>query len=331
MSQHLEMKFKKLKPMQLMERKDPNKLVLSSDELHEYSFIHLHEGCSITVKPRTPQDYRTTFEINPYELAQLISHWYGHYIPPTYSMDIQHLILAYLSSTISISYGGKLFIKCKGNIIIEKGATIQVDSCGYKSGTYYTSGESCSGLGRRNQIAPNMGGGGAGLDMNGGGGGGGGYGTKGGIGYKGDNIDKDKVGLGGEIYGDKYLSTLHLGSGGGSGECNVGGDGGGSIFIECEKLIHYGSITANGGGAMIGAGAGSGGSIHLVIHDTITMNKESLIQTKGGYGGKWGTYGNGGQGRIRIDINKDFHKQIDDIIKLKRIHPRPFVCAKLNK
>ena len=74
-----------------------------------------------------------------------------------------------------------------------------------------------------------------------------------------------------------------------------------------------------------GAGAGSGGSVHISVRDTITMDKDSLIQAKGGFGGKWGLYGNGGFGRIRIDINKTHRGLMQDIMNLKRIHPPPYI------
>eukprot|EP01084_Bolivina_argentea_P051903 95403_1 len=153
-------------------------------------------------------------------------------------------------------------------------------------------------MGKFKNRKANIGGGGAGLNDKAGGGGAG-YGTKGDDGYIDEESNeytdnKNKNGFGGNCYGNKYLSKLYLGSGGGGSQCNLGGDGAGAIFIECQNLINYGSITANGGDSMIGAGAGSGGSIYCTVHKSIIMNNESLIQAKGGYGGKWGLYGNGG-------------------------------------
>eukprot|EP01084_Bolivina_argentea_P061219 111888_1 len=333
MSRNLEMKFKKLKQSQLWNHKNPNLLELDSDVLYEYNNIHIHSGCTLTVKPwlgRTEykrirkEHLNKTYSIDPHKIDILISYWNNHTIPH-YSTDIQQLILSYISKESRDFLGGRLLLKCKGNIIIEKGGKIDVDSCGYTSGTYYTSGESCKNMGTFNNISPNVGGGGAGLARCGAGGGG--YGTIGGHGKMTDDVKSaiEHTGKGGETYGNKYLTVLYLGSGGGGSECNLGGDGGGAIYLECNKLINYGHITANGGDAMIGSGAGSGGSIHINVKDTIRMDKNSLIQAKGGYGGKWGLYGNGGHGRIRIDIDRKYHQMMGNIMNLKRIHPRPYI------
>ena len=47
-----------------------------------------------------------------------------------------------------------------------------------------------------------------------------------------------KYGKGGGIYGDKQLTTLHLGSGGGSSlySHTIGGRGGGAVFLSAKKL-----------------------------------------------------------------------------------------------
>eukprot|EP01083_Nonionella_stella_P066888 176506_1 len=327
----LNLKYKKLKPHQVWNVKNPNILELDSDVVHEYASIHIHEGCTLTVKPWLGLDnYEHTqkdtihkdHHIDPYKVDTLLSYWNNH-SAVHHSKDVQQLILNYISSDFGPFVGGRLLLRCKGNVVIDKGAKIEVDSCGYTSGTYYTSGESCRGLGKLQSTAANLGGGGAGLGTCGAGGGG--YATKGGVGQSVSEDAYNKPGLGGNLYGTKYLTVLHLGSGGGGSECNVGGDGGGAILIECDKLINYGSITSNGGHAMKGAGAGSGGSIHIIVNDTLIMNEDGLIQAKGGYGGKWGLYANGGHGRIRIDINKTHHNQIENIIAMKRINPPAYV------
>eukprot|EP00483_Globobulimina_turgida_P009413 UN09432 len=131
----------------------------------------------------------------------LICHWSNHSVI-NYSTDILQLILTYISSEFSPFVGGRLLLKCKGNIIIEKGGKIEVDCCGYISSGYFTSGESCNAMGTLHDISPNVGGGGAGLETCGAGGGG--YSTRGGHGKMSEDVKSgiDNTGKGREIYGD---------------------------------------------------------------------------------------------------------------------------------
>jgi len=44
---------------------------------------------------------------------------------------------------------------------------------------------------------------------------------------------------------------------------NTGGGAGGSVWVKCDELDGYGSITSNGGSGANNAGGGSGGRIAL--------------------------------------------------------------------
>jgi hypothetical protein len=72
------------------------------------------------------------------------------------------------------------------------------------------------------------------------GGGGGGYGTSGEYAHQ-SNGDTANAAAGGAAYGDETISTLYLGSGGGSsGSVSAGargGNGGGSIQIIADQII----------------------------------------------------------------------------------------------
>eukprot|EP00484_Ammonia_sp_Unknown_P020162 CAMPEP_0197034854 /NCGR_PEP_ID=MMETSP1384-20130603/12807_1 /TAXON_ID=29189 /ORGANISM="Ammonia sp." /LENGTH=337 /DNA_ID=CAMNT_0042464823 /DNA_START=65 /DNA_END=1078 /DNA_ORIENTATION=- len=326
------MKFKTVSTYSLMNKGDPNVLTLASDNWHRYNLVHIGEGCTLTVKPWKGRDNykmeRTGYtekskanSITPEKVEFICSSWNDHRSP---LLDITQLITVFASHDFSLFHGGKLLLECS-TLIIEKGGKIDVDSCGYTSGTYYTSGESITDLGRYKDRSANIGGGGAGLDTVCGGGGAG-YGTKGDDGKHGTASD-DTYGLGGHTYGDKYLHRFYLGSGGGGSLSAAGGDGGGAIYIKCDYLRNDGFITANGGDAELGAGAGSGGSIHIVANTNIDMDKHALIQARGGKGGSWGLYGNGGHGRIRIDVNSNHYSHLQDIVRLKRINPPPFVTS----
>ena len=135
------MKYKKIKKGDLWNKKNPNILELESDIKYEYNSIHINEGCTLTVKPwkgrnnyirERNEHLNKLHSIDQYKLDIITSYWNNHNI--IHSYDIQELILSYMSSHYSSFGGGRLFLKCKTNLIIEKGAKIEVNSCGYTSG-----------------------------------------------------------------------------------------------------------------------------------------------------------------------------------------------------
>ena len=128
-------------------------------------------------------------------------------------------------------------------------------------------------------------------------------------------------GQGGFKYGDKELTVLHLGSGGG-GEY-PDGYGGGALKVLCFGTIIFktnSKISCDGGDGFLWSGGGSGGSIHIVVNNNnnIKWSASSSISSIGGKGG----VGNGGVGRIRIQFISD-HKDFN--INKYDIHPQPFI------
>jgi len=128
----------------------------------------------------------------------------------------------------------------------------------------------------------------------------------------------------GETYGDEDLVSLFLGSGGGgvwnggtdaTGEDpGPGGAGGGVLYIGADTISTAGSdaIDASGGGTThwaygtwtYGAGGGSGGSLWLIA-DVLELATDS-VSAAGGAGMKTDVErlgGDGGSGRIRVDVN----------------------------
>lgn len=233
--------------------------------------------------------------------------------------------------------GGELILKSQGPVKIE--GTVDVSAAGYRDGNTYSSsyhssiseykgmqGESYSGV-RSNSTNNNFGGGGgfqflyiAGLKRGYGvGGAGGSYGTEGqnavGRGY-GAFYSAKPVSYAGYIYGDKYLSTLYRGSGGGAGIyygsyqylASPGGNGGGILKIVGSEVEISGTVLCNGGNGIMDSGGGAGGSVYIIGKG---VNIKGIVMAKGGKGGD-GTVmplpgvsipagGAGGDGRIRID------------------------------
>lgn len=116
-------------------------------------------------------------------------------------------------------------------------------------------------------------------------------------------------GVGGTAYGTDEGLTVSMGSGGGSGNCVDGGDGGGSISLTAESIDVMGVIGADGGDGQAGCsagGGGSGGGIVLVAHD-VTIGTGAVVRANGGDAFE-GTYsahpvgcaGAGSGGRIKI-------------------------------
>eukprot|EP01084_Bolivina_argentea_P013799 25865_1 len=110
-------------------------------------------------------------------------------------------ILIQKNGTLSVNgwnvnkLGGILNILCKGNIILEENAKIELNGKGYTGGDYEYSGHSWKGKSTKT-TKPNFGGGGGGKGYKYGGGGG--YGTKG-------QDGSNNLNSGGNTYGDKQL------------------------------------------------------------------------------------------------------------------------------
>ena len=193
--------------------------------------------------------------------------------------------------------GGKLYIQCMNDMILESDASIDLNYKGYISD---------KGIGK-------------GID-----GGGASYATKG--------TDGWNTGDAGVVYGD----ILDMGSGGGSWGDHRGGSGGGYIEIEIGKdgklmLDQNSKICVNGENGMdteyvYASGAGSGGCIHIQcnsIQSIVMKDKTASITAIGGKGGKGRCYsgGDGGDGKIQI-IVKIKDDELTDMIKTQ-ITPRP--------
>ena len=241
--------------------------------------------------------------------------------------------------------GGTLRWKVQGAVTILAGGTLTVDGAGYrggKLGIYTCSGGGFTGfdgesnLGSGNQDpGPNGGGGGAGQpgSSQGSAGGGGSYGASGTAGVgKGNGSNPGQPGA---VYGDPQISTLMLGSGGGTGgmdangtcprQTGPGGAGGGAIRIVALTIVVGGTVRADGEDGTAskcntascgssddgGSGGGAGGSIHLRAKTLTIPGTLSAVGGKGGNGhhdtsstgGQAPNYrgGDGGAGRIRLD------------------------------
>eukprot|EP01084_Bolivina_argentea_P297138 511839_1 len=203
--------------------------------------------------------------------------------------------------------GGTLLIKSLNEFIIMENAKIELTGKGYCGGKNCYTGESYNKPSLR-QGQHNYGGGGAGgFNCE--------YGTHG----KTNTYPSRKYDNGGVSYGDKEISVLHLGSGGGG--MGIGGNGAGALQIECVCLENRGKIIVNGesGG---GAGCGSGGSI-VIKCDEFVMNANSIIHACGGKNRNDSQGGDGGDGRIRINIKNK--STIAKYVNAQQIKPNPFV------
>lgn len=120
--------------------------------------------------------------------------------------------------------------------------------------------------------------------------------ASGGFGPGGGN--QDSGGNYSSSYGNVNIVPLIGGSGGG-GNQNGGGAGGGAILIASSTIIDIGasgSVTANGGSVLEGAGgAGSGGAIRLVANQ---VGGQGQLRARPGSG-----FYSGQNGRIRIDAD----------------------------
>ena len=111
------------------------------------------------------------------------------------------------------------------------------------------------------------------------------------------------TGLTGQPYGHLF-QPYEIGSAGG-GAWNVGGQGGGKLYIEVSNMLQIdGEIRANGGDAK--ATSGGGGSGGTVLIDTQKFRGMGNVTSNGG--GKYSTSGTGGGGaggRIAIYLREN--------------------------
>lgn len=221
---------------------------------------------------------------------------------------------------------------------IASNSSISASGKGFRGGPDYQAanvdgyqGESFAGPYLSRTFGANYGGGSGGgrsYQIAGSGAGGGGYGTSGMIGtYPSDNSPSYcspngcTDAAGGGAYGNASLNRLYLGSGGGSGgqdgdnpddgnfNGGWGGNGGGIVALRTYSLSVQGQLRCNGMDAATNTlaergngGAGSGGSILI---QASYISASSLLTATGGLGGRMingGLGGDGGSGRIRIDL-----------------------------
>ena len=203
---------------------------------------------------------------------------------------------AYMSAN-----GTTLALTAYGTVTVA--GTITMDGHGYAGGTGGDDrqGASYTGSGGKDNHA-NGGGGGGGscADC---GGAGGGYGTPGSPGTK--PSDNGELEQGGNTYGDSSLSTLYVGSGGGSSgvsQCDhgcpygAGGAGGGIIQITAASVSVTGLVSTNGangesapqtpnGNPFVGYHGGGGGSGGSILLTAGTFSGSSNVIARGGRGG----------------------------------------------
>eukprot|EP01084_Bolivina_argentea_P185376 319667_1 len=199
--------------------------------------------------------------------------------------------------------GGILLLKVSGNIVMNEGSKITVKACGYPGGF---------GKGVK---------GGKGMGINDSGGEHGEWTSATGGLYKSKELGDEKMG-----------NKLVLGSGGGGITSTAnrffpGGNGGGILKIECNKLIFKGNgcvLSASGATSIHGAG-GSGGVLWLkCIGFNCNGNylKQCKIINKGGKGdGDEYSEGkeNAEDGVVRIDVLNE-NSKIKKIIKCSNVY-----------
>jgi len=234
--------------------------------------------------------------------------------------------------------GGVLALRVSGDLTIPAGARIDMASRGYRGGppgaasdqdTYQ--GESRPGRGCGGQVGncatgylntacntcwqANDGGGGAAVT-----GGGGNYGGGAGAGASWNGGPAFPPGAGG-TYGVANLALFCVGSGGGGvwrgGNVGAmspgpGGNGGGAVFLTAVRAtLGAGAITATGetcaaasqGSWSYGCGGGAGGSVYVRIQSlTATGVVGASVGGLGTSAGLVRPGGNGGVGRIRVDV-----------------------------
>lgn len=94
----------------------------------------------------------------------------------------------------------------------------------------------------------------------------------------------------------------NLGSSGGSGNLEIGANGGGYLGLEVKTLTLHGTLRADGSSASVDGGGGSGGGIYILVDGG--MYGSGSISVKGGSANAGG---GGGGGRIYVYTSGNFH------------------------
>ena len=130
--------------------------------------------------------------------------------------------------------------------------------------------------------------------------GGGGYGAYGDWGYLHCYMSTHR----GRRYGRSFSDAILMGSAGGGGSWDPGGNGGGAVRIDTGRIVMEGEITAHGqdgGDAGGGSGGGSGGGILIMADSGIVSGYLGAHGGQvSGHGGYSGSAGGGSGGRIKV-------------------------------
>ena len=185
------------------------------------------------------------------------------------SLDLVSLAIGTNGGVTCGAPGNTLVLNVSGDVVVDKGGSIQVDGMGYP-------------------LQQNLGPGAAPASINYAGGGS--YGGFGGAGWSSAPV--------GTVYGSITQPTA-LGSAGGTGDGEPGSAGGGAMNLKVSgTLTLNGVISANGVSSQAGhGGCGSGGSILLNLN---TLQGNGIICANGGSSPKECDGGGGGGGRVAI-------------------------------
>jgi len=235
------------------------------------------------------------------------------------------------NGAVTINSGGSISANGKGYRGVTQKVALWRNANGGQGEGFYGTGipSGANGSGNCNNSAAwnlangNGGGGGTGCGDSGGGGGGS-YATAGGIGTNWGHTPGD----GGNTVGNTSLTLVYMGGAGGEGGADedgayngAGGNGGGIVIISTNSIVATGTISSIGNNGNDGSngspgsgcgttagGGGAGGSILLQINSFSGSGSNVLVggglggNSTGGCNGVVQTGGNGGTGRIRIDI-----------------------------
>jgi len=258
--------------------------------------INMTDSAYVIVGNVSSGDSRTiTFNGSSFVMSN--SSFYNYYSGIYYNLTILMDEIAINSSI----YNFKFVNISTDNLTIGSSGNIITDYCGYAGGTAGKPAGNGTGPGggeggkKINDPDPPTGGAGAG------------HGGYGGHGQEHGSVQA----LGGDAYGYS-LTPLTLGSGGGGGHYYQGGAGGGMVKIDVSNLFTLdGTIEADGadtsrhGLDIAVAGAGSGGTIHVI---TYNLTGSGNFSAKGGTGGNTTVSGGGGGsgagGRIIVYFNE---------------------------
>lgn len=176
------------------------------------------------------------------------------------------------NSTLTGFAQSSLTLSVSGNLIIQPGGALTMDSLGYAAGSGTSPGHAYTG----GNYYPASGGG---------------HGGNGGLG---SITNSTAAGSG---YGSQTAPTT-FGSGGGNGNSSIGGAGGGALQLNVAGSLQMdGTISANGGnGSGTGGGGGAGGSISIKCGP---LSGSGTIAANGGDGVAL-LGGGGGGGRIAV-------------------------------